>query len=130
MNVFIADDSEIMRDRLARMVSEIEGLEVAGQAANGREALEGIRALKPDVLILDIRMPELSGIQVLEELRTDNGHRMLVIVFTNYPYAQYSHKCIALGADNFLDKSISADRVRENLTDYVGKADPEDVPET
>ena len=64
MKVFIADDSPILRERLDAMLSELPGIKIVGQAGNVADAIETIRALHPDVVILDIRMPGGSGIGV------------------------------------------------------------------
>ncbi len=110
MRVLIADDSSLLRERMVAVLSEIDGLEVVGQAKNGGEAIEGAGALLPDVLLLDIRMPGTNGIEVLKHLKrlrnTDPGFKHpKIIVFTNYPYPQYRERCLELGADYFFDKS-------------------------
>lgn len=104
MMVFIADDSDPVRERLIALLSEIEGAEVIGQARNHDEAVEGIRSLKPHVVILDIQMPGGSGIDVLKEIKQD-GHPPVVLMLTNHVSPQYRKKCMEWGADFFLDKS-------------------------
>ena len=123
LKVFIADDSAFIRERLPAMLSEIPGIEVVGQAKNGAEALDSIRALNPDVVILDIRMPGKTGIEVLHELKKDKP-APVVIMLTNYPYPQYKKKCLGLGADFFFDKSTDFDKlfdVLKELSQTVGK---------
>jgi DNA-binding NarL/FixJ family response regulator len=110
LKVFVADDSAFIRERLPDMLSELSGVEVVGQAEDGTGALASIRELNPDVVILDIRMPEMNGIDVLKELQNDKL-RPIVMVMTNYPYAQYREKCRALGANYFFDKSKDFDRL-------------------
>lgn len=104
MMVFIADDSEPVRQRLIALLSEIEGAEVIGQAGNHGEAVEGIRSLKPQVVILDIQMPGGSGINVLKEIKRDS-RPPVVLMLTNHASPQYRKKCLEWGADFFLDKS-------------------------
>ena len=104
MRLFIADDSEILRVRLVDMLSEIEGIEIVGQAQESLEAIESIQKLNPHVVILDIRMPRINGIKVLEAIKKDD-ESPTVIIFTNYPYPQYRKKCMDSGADFFFDKS-------------------------
>ena len=68
IQVFIADDSLIVRERLVMMLDELAGIEIVGQAENVAEAISAIRKLQPDVVILDIRMPGGSGIDVLQNI--------------------------------------------------------------
>lgn len=104
MMFFIADDSGPVRERLIDLLSEVEGAEVIGQAANARDAVEGVRRLKPHVVILDIQMPGGSGIDVLKEIK-QGGLPPLVLMLTNHASPQYRKKCLEWGADFFLDKS-------------------------
>ena len=103
--MFIADDSPIIRERLVTMLDEVGGTELVGQAATAFEAIQGIRELKPDVVILGYRMPEGgSGLDVLQAAKGDTTAAPLVIVLTQYPYPAYREKCLELGADYFFDK--------------------------
>ena len=110
MKVFIADDSLVLRERLEEMLSELPGIEIMGYAQDVPEALTSINTLKPDVVILDIRMPGGSGVDVLQNIKKDKQTPM-VIVLTNYPYPQYRKKCMELGADFFFDKSTEFGKV-------------------
>ncbi len=114
LKVLIADDSELLRERLTRLLSAIEGIEVAGEAPDGATALQQVQVLKPDVLILDLRMPGGSGIEVLQQIRQKGG-RIKVIILTSFPYPQYRERCLAAGADYFFDKSEELELVRETL---------------
>jgi DNA-binding NarL/FixJ family response regulator len=114
MRVFIADDSEILRVRLIDMLSEIEGVEIIGQAQNSLDAIERINKLSPHVVILDIRMPRTNGIEVLEAIKKDDESPK-VIIFTNYPYPQYREKCMDLGADYFFDKSTEFEKLVDTV---------------
>lgn len=114
MKVFIADDSAPVRERLKNMLSELEGVEVIGQAQDAVEATKSILELKPDVAILDIRMPGGSGIDTLRNIkRVPPAPR--VIMLTNYPYPQYRRRCMDAGADFFFDKSSEFHKVAEVL---------------
>ena len=114
MKVFIADDSEVVCERLKTMLSDLPDTEVVGQAKDVPGSIESIRTLHPDVVILDIRMPGGSGIDVLEETKKINT-APVVIVLTNYPYPQYRKKCMDLGAEYFFDKSTEFEKVPEVL---------------
>ena len=111
MRVFIVDDSAIVRDRLATMFAELtDDIELIGHAQDSREATEAIRSLKPDAVILDIRMPGGSGIEVLQEIKKETP-APIVMMLTNFPYSQYRKRCMEAGADFFFDKSTDFDRV-------------------
>jgi len=85
------------------MLKEIEGTEIAGIAHNAREAWLSIQKTKPDLTILDICLPDGSGIDVLRQIRTASLPTK-VVIYTHYPYPQYQKRCLALGADYFFDK--------------------------
>ena len=118
--VFIVDDSNALREQLAKMLSEIKGVKVIGQAQNAAQAIEGIRALKPKLVILDIQIPGGTGIEVLKTIK-QYDHPMKVIILTNQPYFQYRKKCLALGADYFLDKTRDIDQLRQIIKDSFGR---------
>jgi DNA-binding NarL/FixJ family response regulator len=114
MRLFIADDSEILRVRLIDMLSEIEGIEILGKAQESLDAIESIQELNPQVVILDIRMPRINGIKVLEAIKKDD-ESPTVIIFTNYPYPQYRKRCMDLGADFFFDKSTEFEKLFDTV---------------
>ncbi len=120
MRVVIADDSEIMREHLAGALSGLEGIEIVGSAGSGAQALESIRKLNPDVVVLDIRMPGGSGIEVLERIKQD-ARCPVVIMFTNYPFPQYRKKCEQAGADFFFEKTSESHLVIETLESLTGR---------
>lgn len=111
MKVVIIDDSAAVRERLVIMISDLPGLEVSGQAEDVQEGIRLIRELKPDVVLLDIRMREGSGFNVLKYIRNGIQPKPLVVVITNYPYPQYQKKCLENGADYFLDKSSEFEKI-------------------
>jgi DNA-binding NarL/FixJ family response regulator len=103
MKIFIVDDSEIVVERVRNLLSNIEGLEFIGHATTASYAVEAILKLKPDVVILDIRLIGEDGMNVLERIKKEQPPP-IVIVLTNYPYPQYREKCRKLGAEYFFDK--------------------------
>jgi YesN/AraC family two-component response regulator len=119
LKVFIADDSALVRERLAALISEIEGVEVVGQAGDALETLEGIQRLRPDVVILDIRMPGNNGIQVLEAIKKSTA-APVVIMLTAFPYPQYRKKCLEARAEYFFDKATEFEQVAEVLKKMQG----------
>jgi len=118
LKVFIADDSAPVRERLAALISELEMVQLIGKAENGHDAMEAVRKLRPDVVILDIRMPDGNGFQVLEGIKK-NVAAPAVIMLTAFPYPQYRKKCLEAGAECFFDKTTEFDRVAEALEHLV-----------
>jgi DNA-binding NarL/FixJ family response regulator len=117
IKVFIADDSVIVQEHLVTMFNELTEVEIVGQARTVTEAISAIGKLQPDVVILDIRMPDGSGIDVLHDIKRDEPSPV-VIILTNYPYPAYRQKCLQAGADFFLDKSTEFDQIPELLERY------------
>ena len=115
MKVLIVDDSEAIRERLVEMISEVPDVEISSQAKDGQEAIRLIEETEPAVVVLDIQMPEVSGIDVLKFIGNGLKPKPLVIVLTNYPYPLYREKCLAMGADYFLDKSVDFEKVIDIL---------------
>jgi DNA-binding NarL/FixJ family response regulator len=115
INVFVVDDSEIVRDRITSMLSEIPAINIVGYADNPLSATESIVKSNPDVVILDIFLTGGSGIHVLKSIR---GKKVTakVIMLTNYAQEEYRKKCFEEGADFFFDKSIEFDRVVDVIT--------------
>jgi DNA-binding NarL/FixJ family response regulator len=102
------------------MLSDLETVDMIGEAENVEDAIKSIREIKPDVVILDIRMPGGSGIDVLENI--DKRNRVpVVIMLTNYPYPQYRKKCMDAGADFFFDKSGEFEKVIEVVGGISGE---------
>ena len=112
IKVFIADDSRIVQEHLVTILDELAEVEIVGQAKTVAEAISAIVKLQPDVVILDIRMPDGSGIDVLQTIKQGEP-APAVIVLTNYPYPAYRQKCLQAGADFFLDKSTEFDQIPE-----------------
>lgn len=117
ITVLIADDSLVVQERLAIMLDEVDGIGIVGQARTVPDAISAIRELKPAVVILDIRMPGGSGIDVLRSIKQDES-APLVIVLTNYPYPAYRKQSLAAGADFFFDKSTEFDRIAQVLEQF------------
>jgi Response regulator containing a CheY-like receiver domain and an HTH DNA-binding domain len=110
IKIFIADDSFNVRKGLIAMLSRVEGIQITGQAQNVHEAIGSIQALKPDVVILDIKMPGGSGVDVLKYIKKEQPSTV-VIILTNCPYPQYRQECMDKGANFFFDKSIELAKV-------------------
>lgn len=112
MRIFIVDDSAVVRERLIEVLSGLPTGQIIGQAVGAAEAVEAIRRMRPDVVILDLHLLEGNGIQVLQQIKKD-APGPIVLVLTNYPYPQYRKQCLETGADYFFDKSLEFDMVHE-----------------
>ena len=114
LTVYIVDDSKVMRERLMESVADIAGVHIAGQSGDPFKALDNIKESYPDVVILDIRLPGKSGIDVLKDIK-ENPAAPVVIMVTNYPYRQYRQACMTAGADYFFSKIDEFEKIRETL---------------
>lgn len=114
MKVFLVEDSQVVRERLRDMIAGIAGIELVAEVDNEDEAMQGICAVLPDVVILDLTLVGGSGMEVLRRIRLQ-PLSMLVIVLTNYSQPQYRKKCLNLGADYFLDKTKDISVLEELL---------------
>ena len=121
MRILIADDSAVVRERLTNLLTDLHGIEVVGQAEDAAEAKNLAEKLRPDVAILDLRMPKGSGADVLVEIKQIHPVPR-VIVLTNYPHPENRKKCIDRGADFFFDKSTEFQQVVSVLKDMLGNA--------
>ena len=124
--VFIVDDSAIVRERLIELLADLPNVQIAGQAGLAVDAIAGIRAQSPDLVVLDISMPGGSGIGVLETIKKQ-PKAPVTIMLTNFVQPQYRQRCMQLGADYFLDKS-SFERVLEIVRDFVPGASAQSAP--
>jgi DNA-binding NarL/FixJ family response regulator len=114
-HVLIVDDSQQIRERLAVLLAESGRIRVVGQAGSGREALEAFCRLTPDTVILDIRLPDRNGIELLREIKARRPDTT-VIMMTNYDYDHYRRRCRQLGADHFLNKTLEFENIVAMLT--------------
>ena len=131
ISVLVCDDSALMRNLISRIVDSTVGLKTVGTAMNGKFCLQKIPMLKPDVILLDIEMPEMNGIQFLEE-RKMQGIDIPVIILSSVATkgAAVTMNCLELGASDFITKpngaissNISAvsHRIIENSASYGGR---------
>ncbi len=105
IRVLIADDQDIVRTGLRMILDAQPGISVVGEAANGLEALELARRLRPDVCLFDIRMPDLDGIEVTRRLAgPDVADPLAIVVITTFDLDEYVHGALKAGARGFLLK--------------------------
>jgi DNA-binding NarL/FixJ family response regulator len=112
-SVVVADDQDLVRSGL-RLVLEGRGIEVRGEAGDGREAVEVARREGPDVVLMDIRMPVLDGIAATRELGR-LGVPSRVLVLTTYDLDEYVYAALSAGAAGFLLKTTPPDRLADGV---------------
>jgi two-component system response regulator DevR len=108
LGVFIADDSAVIRERLAELLAGVEGVVVVGQAEDVPSAERGIQATNPDVAIVDIQMPGGTGIDVVRNVKRGKPGGPSFIMYTNYGLPQYRKASAEAGADFFFEKSTDS----------------------
>jgi DNA-binding NarL/FixJ family response regulator len=113
VRVLIADDQELVRSGF-RLVLELAGIDVVGEAQNGREAVEATRTLKPDVVLMDVRMPEQDGIEATQRIAL-SGVPSRVLILTTFDLDEYVLQALRAGASGFLLKDVG----RERLVDAI-----------
>ena len=116
MRVLIVDDEPLARRRLVQLLAACPGIEIAGQAGGGREALRLVELLRPDVLLLDIEMPAVNGFAVLKALRQGNAPAIIFVT----AFQDHAVKAFELRATDFVVKPVSADRLAAALDQARG----------
>ncbi|MEO8533097.1 MAG: response regulator transcription factor [Flavobacterium sp.] len=114
IRVVLADDHVFVRDGIKSLLENEANIEVVGEAIDGADALEVVAAAKPDLLIVDIRMPNLTGIEVVERLRSDNND-LKIIMLSMHESEEYVLKSIKAGADGYLLKGSSKEEFLKAL---------------
>jgi DNA-binding NarL/FixJ family response regulator len=110
MQVMIVDDSAIVRRRLVEMMGHVARVTLTGEAGSVAEALEKIPLLRPDVVVLDLHLPDGDGVAVLESVKRAVP-APVVVMLSNYSDDFYRTWCEAAGADFFLDKAKQFDEL-------------------
>lgn len=128
MRVLLAEDHKIVRQG-TRLYLESVGIEVVGEAANGHEAIQLVRQMQPDVVVMDIHMPDLTGIEATRRIRHEDED-VRVLVLTAYDNPTYVQALLNAGADGFVLKTAEFAELHRALKEvYVGRSafDPQIV---
>lgn len=121
IRILIADDQALIRDGMKTVLDLEEDIEVVGTAGNGVEAYEAVKRLKPDILLLDIRMPVMGGVECVQEIKRI-GASTKIIMLTTFNDDEYIMSAIAAGACGYLLKDIEIPELIEAIHDaYEGK---------
>jgi DNA-binding NarL/FixJ family response regulator len=122
IRVVVADDHEVVRMGLASLLQDT-GIEIVDQAANGEEAIEKVLFHRPDVVLLDVRMPHHDGITTLEEIRAKLP-QVRVVMFSTYDNPTYVARSAALGAADYVLKSTPRDEFIAAIRRAAGGEEP------
>jgi DNA-binding NarL/FixJ family response regulator len=118
IRVVLADDHAMMREGVRHVLSATPGFQVVGEAASGREAVEVAARMQPDVVVLDISMPEGSGLEVLEELRR-RAPAARVLVLSVHDDTEYVLQSVRAGAAGYLRKDTTPDSLRHAVREIA-----------
>ncbi|XMB87261.1 sporulation transcription factor Spo0A [Mycoplasmatota bacterium WC44] len=121
IRVFVVDDNKELVTILKEFINVQENMEIVGTAYNGKEALKALRMTKVDVLILDVFMPDLDGVDVLDALNNDSAHFRpgKIIMFTAFNSENLMKKAAARGADYFIMKPFELTKLVETIKEVV-----------
>ncbi|MFJ8161717.1 response regulator [Streptomyces sp. NPDC096136] len=114
IRVLIVDDQMMVREGFSVLLNAMEGIEVVGEAVDGRQAIARVAALRPDVVLMDIRMPEMNGLEATRHIvAADTDAKVLVL--TTFDLDEYVYQALRAGASGFLLKDASARQLAEGV---------------
>jgi DNA-binding NarL/FixJ family response regulator len=123
IRVLLADDQTLIRSGFRVLVNSAPGLEVVAEAANGREAVERARSERADVVLMDIRMPDVDGLEATRQITADDSLAgVKVLILTTFEVDEYVFEAIRAGASGFLGKSVEPDELI-NAIQVVARGD-------
>jgi DNA-binding NarL/FixJ family response regulator len=111
LGVLIADDQALVRAGFRMILEAEEDMEVVGEAADGREAVVEARRLRPDVVLMDVRMPDVDGIDATRRLLGDDGSDAKVVMLTTFDMDEYVYDALRAGASGFLLKDVPPEQL-------------------
>ncbi|MEV0495651.1 response regulator transcription factor [Streptomyces atratus] len=114
IRVLIVDDQMMVREGFSVLLGAMPGIEVVGEAVDGRQAIAQAATLRPDVVLMDIRMPELNGIEATREIVADDAAAK-VLVLTTFDLDEYVYQALRAGASGFLLKDASARQLADGV---------------
>jgi DNA-binding NarL/FixJ family response regulator len=114
IRVLVVDDHPVLREGIARMLDGQEDMTLVGQASNGREAIESFLRLRPDVTLMDLRMPDMSGIDAIAAIRAETP-KARIVVLTTYAGDVQAAAALKAGAAGYLLKNLLRKELLETI---------------
>jgi DNA-binding NarL/FixJ family response regulator len=111
ITVVLCDDQALIRTGLRMILSSYQDIEIVGEAVDGNEAITTVRTLDPDVVLMDIRMPGIDGIEATKRISADPTMRARVVMLTTFNEDEYLYEALQAGAAGFLLKTCPADQL-------------------
>lgn len=130
--VMLVDDHALVRAGIRALIDTLDGVEVVAEAGNGREALQQVEEFAPDLVLLDLTMPEMNGFEVLEQI-VRRSPQVRVIILTMHEAREYTIRALRLGAAGFIPKSAAANELKQGIESvmrgetYTSKETPHEV---
>jgi DNA-binding NarL/FixJ family response regulator len=118
LKIFIAEDEDLLRNGLELVINSDEGMKVVGTAANGLEALAKIEQTKPDLILMDIQMPIMDGIECIRRIRELNSD-VIILILTTFNEEEYIIGGLAGGANGYLIKGIDFQKLLQTIRDAM-----------
>ena len=119
IRVVLADDHAIVREGLKRLVGEVEGLHVVGEAGDGTEVLQRVRDIEFDVLVLDLSMPGRSGMELIKLVKAEKP-KLRILVLSMHEETQYAVRAIKSGASGYLTKESAPAELEQAIRKIAG----------
>ncbi|MGH8878401.1 MAG: response regulator [Stackebrandtia sp.] len=110
LRVVVADDQALVRTGF-RMILSADGIEVVGEAGTGSEAIDAVRRTRPDVVLMDIRMPEMDGLEATRRLLASGTTATRVVILTTFDLDHYVYAALSAGASGFLLKDVAPEQL-------------------
>ncbi|MBD2848430.1 response regulator transcription factor [Paenibacillus sp. IB182496] len=118
LHVLIVEDDELLRSGLELIIDSEEDMRTIGTAANGLVALQAVESLNPDIMLLDLKMPEMGGIACVKEIRR-RGFTLPILILTTFNEEDYIFEALAAGANGYLLKSLDFRKLVQTIRDAM-----------
>jgi DNA-binding NarL/FixJ family response regulator len=115
LGVLIVDDQALVRAGFRMILEAEQDIQVVGEAADGREAVAEARRLRPDIVLMDVRMPDVDGIEATRRLLGDDGAAVKVVMLTTFDMDEYVYDALRAGASGFLLKDVPPEQLVDGI---------------
>ncbi|HET8873846.1 MAG TPA: response regulator [Gaiellaceae bacterium] len=115
LSILIVDDQALVRAGFRMILDAEDDVEVVGEASNGTEAIDEVRRLRPDIVLMDVRMPELDGIEATRRLLADEDAQTKIVMLTTFDMDEYVYEALRAGASGFLLKDVPPEQLVEGI---------------